>query len=107
MKAKRLDASTIKLKLLSDKQIGEMYNVYQKYYGNVSREVFSSDLSNKNHVIILTDKYDGEIKGFSTILDYHFELEGKKSKEFSLVIPLLKRVLGRFCPSKWLSSSIC
>jgi hypothetical protein len=80
MKAKRLDASTIKLKSLSDKQIDQMYNVYQKYYGNVSKEVFSSDLSNKNHVIILTDKHDGEIKGFSTILDYHFELEGKKVK---------------------------
>ena len=107
MKAKRLDASTIKLKLLSDKQIGEMYNVYQKYYGNVSREVFSSDLSNKNHVIILTDKYDGEIKGFSTILDYHFELEGKKVKGVFSGDTIIEKEYWGGSASKWLSSSIC
>ncbi len=80
MKAKRLEARTIPLQMLSDKQINEMFNVYHKYYASVTKEVFVSDLSNKNHVIVLTDKIDGEIKGFSTILDYHFNLEGKRVK---------------------------
>ncbi|TNE99299.1 MAG: hypothetical protein EP326_08405 [Deltaproteobacteria bacterium] len=80
MKAKRLEARTIPLEMLSEKQINEMFNVYHKYYASVTKEVFVSDLSNKNHVIVLTDKIDGEIKGFSTILDYHFLLGGKKVK---------------------------
>lgn len=80
MKAKRLVAKTIPLHMLTPKHIGEMYKVYNKYYGNVTKEVFENDLSSKNHVIVLTDKIDGEIKGFSTILDYHFELGGKKVK---------------------------
>lgn len=80
MKAKRLEARTIPLEMLSEKQINEMFNVYHKYYASVTKEVFVSDLSNKNHVIVLTDKIDGEIKGFSTILDYHFNLEGKRVK---------------------------
>ena len=80
MKAKRLYSKTIPIKDLSEKNINQMYNVFEKYYGEVSKEVFTSDLLKKNHVIILIDKMDHTIKGFSTILDYHFELAGKKVK---------------------------
>jgi len=80
MKAKRLFSKTILVKDLSEKNIQQMYEVYEKYYGEVSKEVFSTDLLKKNHVIILIDKVDHTIKGFSTILDYHFELGGKKVK---------------------------
>jgi hypothetical protein len=65
---------------LSEKNIDQMYKVFEKYYSEVSKEVFSSDLLKKDHVIILIDKKDQTIKGFSTILDYHFELGGKKVK---------------------------
>lgn len=80
MKAKRLTSKTIPVGSLTEKNIQQMYEVYEKYYGEVSKEVFVSDLLKKNHVIILLDKFDHTIKGFSTILDYHFELGGKRVK---------------------------
>jgi hypothetical protein len=55
-----------------------MYKVFERYYDKVTKDVFSSDLLKKDHVIILIDKKDQSIKGFSTILDYHFKLGGKK-----------------------------
>ena len=57
-----------------------MYKVFERYYGKVTKDVFSSDLLKKDHVIILIDKKDQSIKGFSTILDYHFKLGEKKVK---------------------------
>jgi hypothetical protein len=80
MKAKRLYSKTISIKDLSAKNIDQMYKIYERYYSEVKRDVFTSDLLKKDHVIILIDKKDHTIKGFSTILDYHFELGGKKVK---------------------------
>jgi len=77
-KWKRLKPVTKSISLLKDIEVDEMFAVYNRYYGEVSKEVFTKDLRDKNDVIILIDKIEGKIKGFSTLMHYNFNLKGKK-----------------------------
>lgn len=63
-----LKASTVRIKKLKREDIERMYALFSEYYENHSREVFEHDLFEKNHVILLRDKKDGVIQGFSTLL---------------------------------------
>lgn len=47
--------------------IAQMWSVFRCYYADVSRDRFLSDLSEKQYVIVLFDRGDRSVQGFSTI----------------------------------------
>lgn len=75
---KKLTSRTVNIKDLTDENKRDMYNVFSKYYENVSLEVFSKDLSNKDVVFLLLDVKTLSIQGFSTIANIYVE-HGKKT----------------------------
>lgn len=72
----RLRAKTLKIHQLKDKQIQDMFHLFELFYDNVSFERFKNDLQNKSKVILMLDKHKA-IKGFSTLHDFDFPHEGK------------------------------
>jgi hypothetical protein len=54
-----------------------MYEILNKYYEQVTFEVFKDDLFKKNAVIIMRDSVERKIQGFSTILDVRMRVEGQ------------------------------
>lgn len=53
---------------LSSVEIERMYAIFSKYYINHNREQFTSDLFEKDQVILLRDSDQKTIQGFSTLL---------------------------------------
>jgi hypothetical protein len=64
----KLKARIVPVSDLSFKDEARMFQLMQTYYDDVSREQFLTDLSKKSEVIVLFDKTDGQIQGFSTLL---------------------------------------
>jgi len=75
---KQLRSKIMSIQNLNEDDIQKMFSVFSKYYEKISYEVFKNDLSRKNDVILLFDRNNSDLKGFSTLLQYQFELEGKK-----------------------------
>ena len=75
---KMLKASTVRVKRLKRPEIEKMYALFSEYYQNHTLESFEHDLYEKNHVIILRDKFDNSIQGFSTLLRVPLKKAGKK-----------------------------
>jgi len=59
----------IKRDQLSNRDRERMFLLLQKHFNGVEREVFNSDLNDKNWVILI-EKDGGHLAGFSTILQY-------------------------------------
>lgn len=74
---KQLTASTVRVKKLKRSEIERMYHLFSEYYQNHTLETFEHDLYEKNHVIILRDKHDRSIQGFSTLLRVPLKKAGK------------------------------
>lgn len=74
----KLKAQVVDIDKLTDVQVDQMFEVFERYYASIKFQNFKNDLSGKNKVILLQDERTNHIKGFSTILNYHFELDGKK-----------------------------
>jgi hypothetical protein len=64
----QLKAKIISVSDLSFAEEARMLQLMQRYYDDVSREQFLADLAKKSAVILLFDKTDGQIQGFSTLL---------------------------------------
>jgi hypothetical protein len=64
----RLKARVVPVAALSLEDKARMFQLMQMYYDEVSREQFLTDLSKKSDVILLFDKTDSQIQGFSTLL---------------------------------------
>jgi hypothetical protein len=62
---------------LSTLQIERMFQLMQMYYENVSMEQFKTDLLEKDHVILLQDKCNKTIQGFSTLLQVPLTVGGR------------------------------
>lgn len=75
---KELLASTVRVKKIKRFEIERMYELFSDYYENHTIETFEHDLYEKNHVILLKDKQDGSIQGFSTLLRVPLKKFGKK-----------------------------
>jgi hypothetical protein len=60
-------------------QIREMYDLFSRYYDNVSLDVFTRDMSEKTGIILLWDKQSGRIAGFSTLTCTELEVNGKRA----------------------------
>jgi hypothetical protein len=64
----KIKARIVSVTDLSFADEARMFQLMQTYYDDVSREQFLTDLSEKSQVILLFDKADSQIQGFSTLL---------------------------------------
>ena len=48
-----------------------LYILLTRYFANVTRTQFEQDLAEKDRVILLTDGLNGQIQGFSTLMQLH------------------------------------
>lgn len=70
-KKDQIVAKTCDVDELSPLQLKRMYQVFSKYYSHHSEVQFIDDLMEKSAVILLLDKINQSIQGFSTILKFH------------------------------------
>lgn len=67
-------SKVIKVSSLSVVELKEMHDVFSKYYNNADLETFFLDINKKQYVLLIKDRIDDRIVGFSTIalmdLDY-------------------------------------
>lgn len=75
---KELVASTVRVKRISRADVERMYQLFAEYYQNHTLESFEHDLYEKNHVIILRDRENKSIQGFSTLQRVPLKKFGKK-----------------------------
>lgn len=75
---KELHAVTVRIKKIKRHEIDRMYELFSQYYDNHTKETFEHDLFEKNHVILLRDKTNGSLQGFSTLLRVPLKKSGKK-----------------------------
>ncbi|MDR0983476.1 MAG: hypothetical protein LBL93_00495 [Ruminococcus sp.] len=61
-----LNGKPIKINALTSEQTDRMYSIMQKYYDNIKKENFISDLFEKEDAILLCDE-NGDIYGFTTL----------------------------------------
>ena len=55
---------------LNDHIIRSMYGLYETYYDQISFEGFVADLMKKTEVILLFDRQEGNLQGFSTLVTF-------------------------------------
>ena len=55
----------------------KMYDLYERYYGNTDFSRFSSDLANKDFVLLLFDETES-LQGFSALTVYERQFEGRE-----------------------------
>jgi len=65
-----LKGKSVAVKDLTDAQKKRMFEIMQAHYENISKGVFSADLSKKQDAILLCDE-QGEIYGFTTLRLFH------------------------------------
>lgn len=56
----------------------EMYSLMLKYYANMTRPNFETDLNEKDWAIQMLDPENGQVRGFSTQMLLHRSLEGRQ-----------------------------
>lgn len=71
-------SKVIKISSLSVVELKEMHEVFGKYYRNADLETFFLDINKKQYVLLMTDRDDGRIIGFSTIALMDLDYGGKK-----------------------------
>ena len=71
-----------KTKDFSEKDLKQVYRVFEQYYDNTSFKLFKRDLSNKSGAFLVLHPKTGSIVGFSTIKELSLEIEGKKTHAF-------------------------
>lgn len=72
----RLFACTVRRDDVTPAQRAEMYGVFERYYSDVNRERFDTDLDKKHHVILLSCE-QGIIRGFSTLQRIDTHVDGR------------------------------
>jgi len=63
----QLKARTRPVTQITPQQRDRMFQVFERYYAEISREQFETDLNEKEAVILLIDRKSAEIQGFSTL----------------------------------------
>jgi hypothetical protein len=69
-----LNAETRAVDSLTTLDVFRMHQIFCKYYENHPLEKFTNDLAEKDHVILLRDRTNGVIQGFSTLLRVEMKL---------------------------------
>jgi hypothetical protein len=80
--AKRLDGSVLPRAFLSAAERQRMYELLSAYFRDTSRELFEFDLSEKDTVVLLRDRKDGQIQGFSTLMRLSVQLDSREVVAF-------------------------
>src|SRR5580658_6869411 len=80
--AKRLEGSVIPRALLSSADRQRMYELLSAYFLGTSRELFERDLSEKEAIVLLRDRKDRNIQGFSTLMRLSAEIDGREVVAF-------------------------
>lgn len=75
---KELRAHTVRIKKVKRAEIERMYQLFSEYYENHSLQSFQRDLFEKDHVILLRDRKDHSLQGFSTLLRVPLRKAGKR-----------------------------
>jgi hypothetical protein len=75
----KLVANFIKIKNVSVLQLLEMHKIFIQYYHNADLNNFVNDMGAKTGVIVLEDKIEKRIVGFSTWTELELVASGKKS----------------------------
>lgn len=73
----RLQGQLVQVGAISSQQRETMFALMQRYYDNISRHTFESDLAEKQWVILLRDRADESIRGFSTQMLLNSKLGGQ------------------------------
>ncbi|ATO19126.1 hypothetical protein BS636_05340 [Acinetobacter sp. LoGeW2-3] len=68
----------VERKKINEKQLEQMYSIYQDYYENTQFSLFLNDFKKKTGAILLFHPQTDDIIGFSTVAIHHFELNDKK-----------------------------
>ena len=55
-----------------------MWRLFNRFYADVTREMFAEDLAWKRDVILCRDSGDGELRGFSTLALFRRVVDGRK-----------------------------
>jgi hypothetical protein len=74
----QLAAKVTAINALDARTIEAMWGVFSRYYDDVTRNAFDSDLRAKDHVILLIDRANGAVAGFSTVQSYKRVVAGRK-----------------------------
>jgi hypothetical protein len=77
-RVQKLPASTVFAEIVEIAELKpyeheRLYHIFSKYYDGHSKEQFLQDLFEKNHIILLRDKKDRTLQGFSTLLNVEIE----------------------------------
>lgn len=75
---KKLIVRTMRIESLSDELKEKMWKLYDSTYDFVNRKQFDKDLTTKNYIFVVFDKYSEEFKGFSTVNLYTTEYLNQK-----------------------------
>jgi hypothetical protein len=73
-----LKGTVVQISALTPGNLSRMYELMDKYYENVARDQFRKDLFKKNAVILLLEKKDKSIQGFSTLQHTEININGRK-----------------------------
>ena len=77
-KSRSLRARIVRVATVTADMREEMWRLFARYYDDVSREMFLSDLGRKRHVILMRDANDRSIQGFSTLAVYDQTVGGRR-----------------------------
>lgn len=75
MSTRRLTSSCIAVPPRQGELRRQMFELFRRHYDDVSFEVFSRDLEEKEHVIVLRDG-GGVLRGFSTVRTFELVVDG-------------------------------
>ena len=72
-----MNSQLIRTEELSPLDVEAMYLLLDKHFQGVKRDIFNTDLNQKNWVILLRESKTNQLKGFSTLLFYNTEFDGE------------------------------
>lgn len=80
--SKRLKTGKLKVKLVNISELEKhtlesMWAIFCRYYTDVNKERFLTDLKNKDSVFLLHDRQQGKLQGFSTIKVFKNQIADK------------------------------
>lgn len=73
LKARYVPISRVSVELMR-----KMYDVYHRYYDNISLDLFSKDMVEKNGVFVIEERSTGRTVGFSTLKVLDMEVGGRR-----------------------------
>lgn len=76
----RVRARYYPIRKITVHQIRSMYDIFSRYYDNVSLDMFTRDMSQKTGLFLLWDRDTGKIVGFSTLTRTDLNVGGRKVK---------------------------